>query len=503
MKRITSMSNMIVIILIAVILAAGCTSGPVTTPESKGDALLSQGEKEFTNNNLHAAQRLFVLAQENYTAAGNASAGLKARNRASIARRLTTEFPYTRSQIEETINAAFPDVPAERKAGWLPCDQSQCITSDGEVWFFSNTVGNIRYHNSDLMQKATARMNETPFYDQLKPYALATAVQGPGNYVNPVAWEGTQELSIPKGKLPKTGTLRLWVPLPIETGSQKDITILSVEPARYVRSSTGTGSEIGIVYLEVPLNEVTGDFLNFTTTFGFTSYEQRFTIDPAKVTSYNTSDPEYRKYTATGRNTAVIPEIRAKAKKIVGNETNPYLQAEKIYWHVIGHPYSSVPHERLNAAGIPESTYILTTGYGDCGTQSTYFAALCRALGIPARAVGGYQLVPGHEGQHFWSEYYLPGYGWIPNDVTVAEGAEWSHNATDADRLRYKTYYSKNLDPYRYIIQKEVDLPLIPGPGDVVMNAATLQTPKAVCDTCADDPEFGILNNWKVTIKRR
>ena len=42
-----------------------------------------------------------------------------------------------------------------------------------------------------------------------------------------------------------------------------------------------------------------------------------------------------------------------------------------------------------------------------------YFAALCRSIGIPARAVGGYQMIQGFAGTHFWAEYYLEGYGWF------------------------------------------------------------------------------------------
>ena len=88
--------------------------------------------------------------------------------------------------------------------------------------------------------------------------------------------------------------------------------------------------------------------------------------------------------------------MKQKAEEIVGNETNPYLQARMIYWYIINTlPYSHAPHIYLDAAGIPESTYVLGTGVGDCGTQSMYFAALCRSLGIPARAVGGYQLGAG------------------------------------------------------------------------------------------------------------
>ncbi len=96
----------------------------------------------------------------------------------------------------------------------------------------------------------------------------------------------------PATRLPANGTLRLWFPLPIESGSQTNVTILSVEPA--VRQiQTGTGADLGLAYLEIPLSEVNGSFLNVTATFRFVQHDQRFVIDPAKVQPYNTTSPEY------------------------------------------------------------------------------------------------------------------------------------------------------------------------------------------------------------------
>ena len=69
---------------------------------------------------------------------------------------------------------------------------------------------------------------------------------------------------------------------------------------------------------------------------------------------------------------------------------------------------------------------------------------------------------PGSAGTHFWAEYYLEGYGWVPVDVTAAETADWSYNATADQRHQFKAYYFGGLDPYRYIIQKDVDIPLTP-----------------------------------------
>ena len=502
MKRILIPSLIMTLVLIAILLAAGCTNGPAVTTIQQGNALSLQAEKEFQSNNLHAADQLFTLAQENYTAARDAAAALHARDQATVARMMVLEYPYNRSQIVALIDARFPGIPADRKASWLPCNQSQCIESDGEFWYLDKMIANIQYHNMDIMRNMTAAKGETPFYDQLIPYAFAPFSAGAGNYISPITWEGTEEFSVPVDKLPKSGTLRLWIPLPIVTDSQKNITIMSVEPAQYVKSQTGPNADIGLAYLEVPLDNLSGSFLNVTAKFRFTEYEQRFMIDPAKVGKYNVSDPEYLKYTASTRNMPLTPELKKEALAVVGNETNPYLKAKMLYWHVISLQYTLPSYARLNTNGTgqPISEYVRTTGYGDCGAQSAYFAALCRAVGIPARAPGGRQMIPGFGGNHFWSEYYLPGYGWIPNDVTIAEGGEWSFNATDANRLRYKTYYSENLDPYRYIIQKDVDIPLVPDPGDLTMTDMAFQEPKVICDTCPVDPKFWIPPYWKVTM---
>jgi len=319
-----------------------------------------------------------------------------------------------------------------------------------------------------------------------------------------VAWQGLEEIAIPRDRLPANGMLKLWVPLPIEYGPQANVTITALEPAQYLRSTTGTGADLGLAYFEIPLDAIHDPFVNVSASFRFTEYNQRFTIDPEKVKAYNTSDPEYRKFTATTQNIALTMAMKEKAQEIVKNETNPYLQAQRIYRYITHTlPYSHAPHMLLEATGKPRSVYVLETGIGDCGAQSQYFAALCRSIGIPARVPAGYQMILGPAGTHVWAEYYVEGYGWIPADVTVAEGAGWSYNATLEERERYRDFFSRNLDPYRYIIQKDVDVPLSPDPGadEVVLDRSIIQNPVVVCDTCTENPSIMIPQNyWTVSV---
>jgi len=488
----------LLVILAAAILAAGCTTPTSTASQTSPAVTLSaQADKEYAAANYGTAAELYELARENFTAEGNTTEAIAARDSVSRSNRMIMEFPYNQSQMEQVLAQKFPNVPAKIRDAWLAGNDTITTSSDGETLYFEDTAANILYHNLTLMRNALAAINSSPFYDQLTPFTFADVNTSQVPYGRSVAWLGTETISVPRGELPANGTLKIWLPLPIESGSQTNVTIVSIEPAQYLKSTTGTQGNIGIAYLEVPLEELNGSFLNITATYRFVQHEQRFVIDPAKVLAYNTSRPEYREFTESSANIDVTPEIRAKAQEIVGNETNPYLQAQKIYWYIVDTlPYSHVPHMRLSTSKTPESEYVFTTGLGDCGTQSTYFAALCRSLGIPARATGGYQLVPGNAGTHFWAEYYLEGYGWIPVDVTVAEAGDWAYNATDDQRHQFKAYYFGSLDPYRYVIQNDADIPLTPDPGNAVLIRSVFQVPAAVCDTCPDDAELLVASHF-------
>lgn len=62
----------------------------------------------------------------------------------------------------------------------------------------------------------------------------------------------------------------------------------------------------------------------------------------------------------------------------------------------------------------------IDTGNAHCSGYAALFAALCRATGIPTRAVrgavrdNGEIAPPGHFATHSWVEVYLKGIGWVP-----------------------------------------------------------------------------------------
>jgi len=470
---------------------------------SRADDVYYYAKDAYEEQNYRSASEFFSRARLIYEEDGKTERATDTGTWKLRSDRMLYEFPYNRTTAKKVVAEAYPNASGEVVRGWLAPGVSQQIVSDGEILYFQDTVKNIMFHNLDLIREISRDKGRTPTYDNIKNVALLKADSRPEPYRRPVTYEGTGNISIPRDRLPIEGLLRFWIPLPVETDSQVNVTIFSVEPAKYIKKAPKVNGDIGVVYLEIPLEGLKED-LNFSVRFRFTEYEQHFAVDTAQIGPYDKDSDLYRKYTSSHDNIIITPDIERKARSIVGNETNPYLQARMIYRYITETlPYSHVPHIYLNTAEIPESLYVHETGFGDCGTQSMYFCALCRALGIPARTIGGWQLIPGMEGPHLWAEFFLQDYGWIPVDVTVAESADWSFDASQGERTRFKDFYFANLDAYRFIIQKDVDVHLDPDPGDVVIFTTAHQYPVAVCNSSEYDLDNLVTGLWNYSFFNR
>ncbi len=127
------------------------------------------------------------------------------------------------------------------------------------------------------------------------------------------------------------------------------------------------------------------------------------------------------------------PYIQDLAKKIVGEEKNPYWIARKIFDYV-----------RLNVeykleGGWNVAPVVLKRRTGSCSEYTFSFIALCRAAGLPARYVGSI-VVRGDDASlddvfHRWPEVYLPNYGWIPMDPQGGDKATPRERALNIGNL--------------------------------------------------------------------
>jgi transglutaminase-like putative cysteine protease len=257
--------------------------------------------------------------------------------------------------------------------------------------------------------------------------------------------------------------LKLWIPIPREWDSQRAVKIVSVEPeahADYTDPEHGNRMLFWDLGKEAEKPSYRADIK-----YRLESYEIHAEIDPNKVKAHDKTSEEYKLYTRSTHTVRITPQIREMAQEAVGDETNPYLQAKRIFDFVRKKMrYKILDYERGRGIDclLEHPAKDERTGEehyeGCCSQYSAFFIALCRAVGIPARSVQGIndwkpwakeedlKLSPPHKfetklspsglsgaqnhgalGLHTWAEFYVPVYGWIPTDPQVG-GFAHSHN---------------------------------------------------------------------------
>ncbi len=487
------------ILSVVIIFFISCSSGG---SGSTGHSLYYEGEMKeregaYISANALYSQALPLLRQENDPAmVRDARQAVK---RTGI---VISDFSATEKDIRNTFAEKFSGV-SEDQIKYL-ISRVAYLDIEGTRYFYNDFINTVYNIDLSLMKQLPEEMaRNRKGYAALEPFVSKAGPTSGTPYINPVTYEATATYNVPRNELPQTGILKIWQPVPITTDCQTGVTMVSVTPESYAKTPASIQGNLGDVYLEVPLESLTGD-MQIEIKFRFAHFEQRFTmIDPNNVGVYDKESPLYKEFTAPGKNISITPEIAAKAHAVAGGEQNPYFAARKIYDYVVDDlTYSHMPHGSLEWLKLPESVTVHSNRYGDCGAQSIYFAALCRAIGIPARATGGYQLFPGMEGTHFWAEFYLPNYGWVPVDTSVAQVSKYLPELTDKQKKAFKDYFFGSMDPYRWVIQKDVDLPFSPPVPEPTAISMILQTPAVLCDTMDEVPEQAIWSHYRIQFTR-
>lgn len=154
----------------------------------------------------------------------------------------------------------------------------------------------------------------------------------------------------------------------------------------------------------------------------------------------------------------VTPKMQKIADDLAKNEKNPVVQARKFFNYVIE---KSDHYSKFGA--MPKGLCLgsaeeCVLGKGDCCTdQHALFIALCRARGIPCRLMYGSRLKPENAGKDFdpgyrcWPNFFAPGLGWVPLDISSADGAgdragEW-FGGLDDNRLEWAEGRDFDLEP--------------------------------------------------------
>lgn len=167
-------------------------------------------------------------------------------------------------------------------------------------------------------------------------------------------------------------------------------------------------------------------------------FKTRFFLFPERIGSLSEIPKEIKDaYLSDGSKYRINdPYIRKIARDVVGDETNCYWIARKLFDYVT----KKVRYERTG--GWNAAPMVLKRGNGSCSEYSFATIALCRAAGLPARYVGS-AVIRGDDAStddgvfHRWPEVYLPNCGWVPLDPSSGGGV-FAYPSTKARVIGYR-----------------------------------------------------------------
>ena len=186
------------------------------------------------------------------------------------------------------------------------------------------------------------------------------------------------------------------------------------------------------------------------------TWVERHAVETRLVSSrvrtwYNEDRRLYKNYTAAEELVPADDEtITAAAARAVGRERNPYLKAHAIYNYLLKNiEYKTKPS---NSSVVQN----LADGEGDAYTFSILFSAMCRATGIPARPEAGVLVYNNKQStNHYWAEFYIEGFGWIPVDGALGAGARFGNFPID-EEIDHVEYYFGSIDSHHITLTKGI-----------------------------------------------
>ena len=240
---------------------------------------------------------------------------------------------------------------------------------------------------------------------------------------------------------------RMWIPLPV----------------------TDQYQTIEVQYIDAPVDyQILEDrkygnkmfFMVFTPENSRDTVEICYRVERREKGVYrdNTGDPQY--YLRPNRLVPENKEFSKIAEKVVAGKLGSLARARALYDHTI----DRMSYTKYGDGwGKGDAIYACDMRTGNCTDFHSYFIALSRAVGIPARFAIGASIPSernngGIDGYHCWAEFYSNG-KWWPTDIS--EGDKCS---------ALSTYYFGHHPANRIEFSRGRDLMVEPGPASGPIN---------------------------------
>ena len=220
----------------------------------------------------------------------------------------------------------------------------------------------------------------------------------------------------------KPNSLYLWIPKPVVSTTQRNVSLISRSADPFMENYKGV-----CLYKLDNLGSGANQLISFS--YRIEVYAAETNVRPQSLRQE--SSPLSAMYT---HSTALIPsddlQIRTAAASITAREQNPYLKSRAIYDWIIN-------NFQITDASLPQLslTESLEERRADPYTAVLLYTALSRAAGVPCIPIAGvYMDQSGRTIRHYWAEFWINDFGWIPVDPVMGAGAA----VVQSGALRYE-----------------------------------------------------------------
>ena len=380
-------------------------------------------------------------------------------------RRIRLDFTLSEADVKARVREQIPDLSDVEFAQWNAQGLFEHQVIDGTTWYFERAPSNLYRLSAQArarrsVQKAlidgpmeTANAHHAEVRDAASKLQRAS--------VAPRRLRVTQSLSVHADAVRAGEIVRAWIPYPRALpGQQEQLRLLGSEPSRHQLAPESALQRT--VFLQQRARA--GQPTKFSITYELTVYAQYHAVDAGRVVA-PTITPQLAPFLAERPPHIVFNEaLRVFSRQIVGDESNPWRIAQKLFAAVDQIPWAGA---REYSTIVDISDYALHAGHADCGQQTLLLMTLLRMNGIPSRWQSGMVYSEGsYNNLHDWGWLYIAPYGWMPMDVTFGRLASpdpdiagFYLGGLDAYRIAFNDDYGRELVPAKKFFRSEtVDL---------------------------------------------
>jgi len=376
-----------------------------------------------------------------------------------IISRIRRDFSQSQEQLLARLRQSIPSITADDLSRWTAAGQVQSRLIDGKLAYFGREPANMWRFCGEAKERRTAPKTEEGWtLESHIARVIAEAKKTGRRQVVPIRHRVHYTLTVSPDApgLKQGAVVRVWLPYPQEYRQQSDVKLISTSPAgAFVAPSAAgeyplSGTPQRTIYFEQKMSDAKAPLV-FKELVEFTSSAWYPILEDSQAKPLP-ADWQGGSLGERPPHIVFTPGIRKTVAQIVGSETNPLINARKIFHWIDGNiAYNS----EMEYSTIPSlCTKAFTTRRGDCGVQTMLFVTMCRCAGIPARWQSGWETKRVSHDMHDWCEIYIDPWGWLPCDP--------SYGLRKSDDPTIREFYLGHQDSYRMIVNRDYGCQLNP-----------------------------------------